>query len=116
MKNKYLIIIGLVFFLAVAVQATETTFEFSHKLHIEEAETACLDCHEGVTSSVTSTDQLLPTMEVCEGCHDAGDVDDMSGLEKTESVLDFPHTLHVSDDNCLTCHNGMAGKESVTET
>ncbi|OQY28283.1 MAG: hypothetical protein B6244_07710 [Candidatus Cloacimonetes bacterium 4572_55] len=85
--------------------------KFSHKIHVGQ-EVGCEDCHDDVMSSDKSADYLIPDMEVCYGCHEKDDVDDLSQLPKIADYrVDFPHKTHAEEGDCLTCHDGIQEKE-----
>lgn len=61
---------------------------FDHTTHMSESmQLACVDCHEGITSSETASTLSLPSREVCAGCHRSTAEHAGRGLER-----------------CTTCH------------
>ena len=45
---------------------------FPHSRHGDSVGLTCLDCHGGAETSTATADVLLPTIEVCRGCHGRG--------------------------------------------
>ena len=97
---------------------------FSHKYHLTEAETECSDCHEKAETSTKGTDDLLPEMETCYGCHDEDDSecaqchkqpDDPVLLPRIESYsVKFNHKKHMDESiACTVCHTGISSKDQV---
>jgi len=127
-----LLIVGM-FVLLVATtyvtQSRETTVvqdrssetKFSHKFHLQEAGMACVDCHEGATTSTNSKDHLLPTKATCQTCHEEQLQSDCTFCHTSDDPttyqkftipardLNFNHALHVGEQKlaCETCHQGM---------
>jgi hypothetical protein len=66
---------------------------FSHALHLDGDEMACLDCHDMVEDSMRSTDSNLPLEETCFECHDPNEA-----MEDPEAA--DPKA------SCDTCHPG----------
>lgn len=82
---------------------------FSHRLHVDELEISCLDCH---TESGTVD---IPSMESCESCHDVDDdsqcgvchtyPEEPAAFESGHRDYRFDHAVH-SDEGleCGHCH------------
>jgi hypothetical protein len=101
-------------------------YNFSHKLHAVDNEIPCLDCHSGVEQSPNARTRDLPTMKVCQQCHemeiagkkcgvchiDAEHLEEairkgtVPKLVRYEHPLNFSHQDHVPrvEENCLRCH------------
>lgn len=90
---------------------------FDHRLHVEDAEVACEDCHTGVAASTSLAETLRPAMEVCGACHDVEDTDgcgtchlsaeEPAGYAPHAPVVDlFSHAAHVGRMDCAQCHGG----------
>lgn len=118
MKNLGYVLICLALLLAFQVQAADddATMTFSHQLHIDGMEMGCLDCHGNAVESEQATDNLMPDMDSCYGCHEPEDISDLSSvLKDTEYIGNFSHAIHADEDNCLNCHAGVEAKEYVGE-
>jgi Cytochrome c7 and related cytochrome c len=63
---------------------------FSHRLHLQQG-LSCLDCHTAVAGSTKVADNLLPTKQVCLGCHDNA----LIPAPPATSVSKFSHALHL---------------------
>jgi hypothetical protein len=100
---------------------------FSHRLHMEDAGTACADCHEPAAESTTGADNLLPDHDVCSACHEVEEpdecgtchtnADDPEGLVYITgySAL-FPHATHLEGGfECVDCHAGIEAAEPDDE-
>lgn len=96
------------------------TLIFSHRLH-NEVEAGCIVCHAKADSSLQPSDNLLPGMEICYGCHDRetactlchSNTDHAGGYARvTRSIARFPHSRHRSENRpCISCHQGLETKE-----
>jgi predicted CXXCH cytochrome family protein len=116
---------------------------FSHRLHLGMG-LECLTCHPGAAGSAKVEDNLLPTKQVCLGCHEQMEVP----APPTTNLAKFSHALHLkmgdvapflaaaidhknyfeipggdtlwirshlnSHNPCQACHRGMTESESVT--
>jgi len=101
----------------------KTELIFSHKLHVEDQELQCSDCHGGAAESEAGLDNLLPEMAVCSDCHDVDDdnecatchsnPDDPQEVPRIETYSRmFSHKRHIDADvACESCHAGMAQVE-----
>ncbi len=127
MKSKYLYLIVFVtasVFLAFTykgggengAQTNKDIIKFSHSLHSEAMD--CASCHEGVASSKSLTDRLLPEKSMCESCHDVEDEENCDlchyeevyePLVQKKSELIFDHSFHLQDQKmeCESCHKGF---------
>ena len=117
------------FFLVVMIAWAQQAFQpiqYNHKIHIEDVELECLDCHLNATSQARA---MIPNFEVCSECHD-DDSDNEEILKVVEyinremnipwlqvhSVPDyafFSHRRHVvlGQLECISCHGDVAGME-----
>lgn len=120
MQRGWIILPFVLIILATCLQAQQKDkIIFSHKLHVQDQEVECLDCHGKVTESVKSTDVLLPDMQTCYNCHDEDETpcskchtnpDDPGVAPRLKGFKSkFPHKMHVKEDgsNCLSCHKGV---------
>jgi hypothetical protein len=122
MKLSALIRTILLFLLIAAVSScfymvkNNSSMVFSHTLHLE-MEIECLTCHEGIENSENDLNSHLPSMNVCEECHEevneAGSCSmchpDLAikpdSLHERSTNLTFSHKLHVEMDvECNVCH------------
>lgn len=102
-----------------------STIKFSHELHVTDMEVECLTCHEAASTSTQSSDVLLPTMDVCGGCHDVEDDetcatchvnDNYDAFTNPKRPIAFNHKLHVGKGvECARCHGDIAKSARATE-
>ncbi|APF17073.1 cytochrome c family protein [Caldithrix abyssi DSM 13497] len=107
------------FLLVSSALAQEDQIIFSHQLHVQQQEIACLDCHGKAIESENWQDVLMPEMQTCYSCHDEEETpcsachtnaDEPAIARRLEGFNSrFPHKLHVDKEgnNCLTCHKGV---------
>jgi hypothetical protein len=119
------ILLSSILAVAAGEAETESGVVFSHKLHIEDAEMGCLECHAAVAESEAGTDNLFPEKDVCADCHEVEDeeecgvchtnTDDPMGYPYIEQYSPyFSHVQHGgAESDCATCHAGIANKENV---
>lgn len=90
--------------------------KFDHRLHTQDAEIKCQDCHTAVMNSVSSKDNLNPKKEVCAGCHDVNDKKECGlchydnvykKLRASVNELNFSHKQHVAQKQCTDCHKDL---------
>jgi hypothetical protein len=114
--------------------------QFSHKLHLQ-LKKQCGDCHAAVATSTSPQDNLLPSVAVCQPCHDSRVI----RAPRPTPVTHFSHAQHVklgnispliaaaidkrtylsdigdirshlnSTNACLACHRGIDTSEHVTD-
>ncbi len=103
------------------------TITFSHKLHVQEEDLDCTDCHEGVEKSA-SIDQkrFIPGKAVCKDCHEEalkkkcvlchknpGQPEGWGRAVVRTAGVRFSHAKHLSLKDkkleCASCHAGVAG-------
>ena len=123
---RFKLIILLVPILLLMAQEKSSIF-FQHKLHVEDAELACEDCHTGVTDADAKTWDIFPKMAVCSDCHDdTADDGDCSlchsspDLQQSynkfweSSGLGFSHKKHlVESADCSKCHSYINDDEEI---
>ncbi|MFH1278100.1 MAG: hypothetical protein ABIK65_06955 [Candidatus Eisenbacteria bacterium] len=102
------------------------TIHSPHDVHEENA-VECEVCHEGAYSSMAGTDNLLPGMDVCAGCHDVEDtaacgqchVDQAAPATTPRHTMVagfFPHRTHVEKGMaCAACHGDPAKDPAIPE-
>jgi len=129
--NKFPLIFFLLTIFSLGIQNTvggnppQSTLKLSHKLHVVDQEIECKTCHQQVAESKLGTDDLLPTMEVCSGCHDVEDNEncgmchtDTRNINRLPRIQDynkkFSHSFHLAKDlQCKTCHQNVVNKTKV---
>ncbi len=135
--NKFLLItltiIIIIFITLLAVLPSQPKIKqpisFVHKIHIEDAELTCVDCHQYVETLAAAT---IPSIDICSDCHSdepLGDSPEEIKLlkyinegksipwQKIYSVPNhvyFSHRRHVTigDIKCDSCHGKV---EELTE-
>lgn len=102
---------------------------FNHRIHIEEAELECDECHD---TDAEGADRF-PTLEICADCHDVEDEDEapevvalLTGVAQrpegarwfvnnsNEEII-FAHAKHEGID-CAKCHGEVAKSEMTTRS
>ncbi len=69
---------------------------FDHEVHVKELGVACVQCHTTATTSVRSSDRLLPAPSAgCDGCHDV-----------SHAKLDDVRSGSDPSGRCELCHTG----------
>ncbi len=76
---------------AAAAQAPRP---FSHRLHLQ-LKLECVSCHTAASSSTRQEDNLLPSKEVCRGCHQNVTI----GPPPSTRLSRFNHQLHLKLGN-----------------
>lgn len=98
------ILLGLSLVIAFSYAAAAEK-PFSHRLHIEEEELDCSDCH-AATGSEQASDDLNPSEATCRECHDPGKV--RTQWPAVARELLFSHKRHITFGlECLDCHAGV---------
>ena len=120
MRSRFQIIIVLFLFLSLnnLFGSQDDRIIFNHSFHIEEAESNCEECHEGVNSTEKISWSSFPDMDMCLNCHDGDTADEdcekchtnpddalsFSDYWKRTST-DFSHELHTNFiADCSKCH------------
>jgi hypothetical protein len=130
MRSKRVVLgIGILLALLIVLIAAYVVFAaaptptqpilFSHLIHAQEKQIACVYCHEGVTFRATAG---IPSVEKCMGCHKTVDTDNPEIVKLTNywnnqqpitwvrlSYLPdhvyFTHQMHIrAGFQCTTCH------------
>lgn len=122
---KGVLFILVVFLVSLSVlgmmQTPDVGIRFSHKLHESEVGLVCADCH-AVAESQSASDDLIPGHDNCYICHEEDDTEcsychtnegEPQGLPDLHYIAKFPHAPHVEDDNCATCHAGIAASTTA---
>lgn len=100
---------------------------FSHRLHVEDVEITCAECHPNATTGEVGSDVFLPARGSCADCHD---VEDQSACGTCHASTDepprcglvvackaFSHEQHTRErPECSTCHKGIECAENSRET
>jgi hypothetical protein len=103
--------------------AADQPVQFNHKLHVQEQELACTDCHEGTETRARAG---FPPDDFCRGCHEealgespeeARLVELLQGgvplawhqVTRVADYVLFSHRRHVALGNidCSVCHGDM---------
>ncbi len=126
-SNKLLIFLIVIGFIALVSCKENAGLKFNHRLHVEENEMACEDCHQAQEGKMS-----LPDMDKCSECHDI-DVDNPSkdcllchtpksaendyAVEQKESPKSyadviFSHEFHEGIE-CSSCHKGIEKNENI---
>ncbi len=116
-RSRYLIalsVLALALALVLGASSGEKAFNFSHGLHVAEAEMACEDCHD------LTAESAMPNHENCGMCHDVEDMDgcgmchvDVDNLEAIKFVSWYPtfaHDRH-AEYSCDQCHGALTDME-----
>ena len=121
-----LLLILTIIFVSGATKAQEVELLFSHKLHAEDVEASCTDCHAAADTSSLSSHNLLPDMDTCYNCHDTDaecslchkDPDNAVAYPRiTTYIAKFPHVKHVSQEiECSTCHANVAKSDNIFDS
>ena len=124
-----IVLIMIVLIVLGAHRTITQPISYSHKIHIEEADLTCVDCHLYVETMPSAT---IPNIEICQDCHSdepMGDSPEEVKLlkyieegkripwQKIYSVPDhvyFSHRRHVTigEIACSNCHGNV---EELTE-
>jgi hypothetical protein len=101
--------------------------QYNHKLHIEEADLTCLDCHPNTN---TLSRASIPNISICGDCHDDVESENINQRKVAEFVVNgvnipwvqvhsvpdhayFSHRRHVTlaQIECTVCHGDVAQME-----
>lgn len=110
-----------------ALRGGERGLVFSHALHVQQEELACVSCHESAEAEEAPG---MPAPDSCAVCHDELDAeraperavaqlfDGASFRAVRASQLDdevrFTHLTHVKAvGDCAACHRGIAASEAI---
>lgn len=127
-RNPLFFTLFLLIILTISCSRSETykqPIAYNHKLHVEEADLGCLDCHKGVLTHRKAT---IPNIDVCIECHEEA-MTESKEEEKLVSYISenrqipwvqvhrvpdhayFSHRRHVSLGKlgCQECHGNVAG-------
>lgn len=109
--------------LSADVEDKKSDLKFSHASHITEHDVECATCHPNAATSTSGTDDLLPSEETCNQCHDKKDTKCEFCHTTDKPVLmprvkdfssKFNHKLHIDNGaKCETCHAGVEKKQSI---
>lgn len=123
MKKPIIIFVFISLLSTSYVASQDVELIFSHKLHAEDVEAGCTDCHQTAGESEQPSDNLLPTMETCYTCHDEDtdcglchkDPDNAVVYPRiTEYIWKFSHAKHANQDvECTVCHVGVESSSNI---
>jgi Cytochrome c7 and related cytochrome c len=117
--------IGLLIFLVSQVSAGVDGLQFDHRLHIEDAELACADCHAFALTQEPSPTERPVSKQSCADCHDVEDQsacntchsnDDYSIRRDQQLIAGFSHLNHACRKlDCSLCHSGIATSKTLAK-
>jgi hypothetical protein len=98
--------------------------QYNHKLHVEEADLTCLDCHPNAETLARAS---IPNIQICSDCHDDTESENMEERKVAEyGSMDahipwvqvhivpdhvfFSHRRHVklAQIECMDCHGDVS--------
>jgi hypothetical protein len=101
--------------------------QYNHKLHVEEADLTCLDCHQNINTLARAS---IPNISICGDCHDDTDSENSEERKVAEYVVKganipwaqvhkipdhayFSHRRHVklAQIECIDCHGDVTQME-----
>ncbi len=105
----------------VIFPAQQLPVTFSHARHLAK-KIACDFCHDKAPSSTKSSDNLLPSRDVCETCHPPNTKDpersigaDLARIVLPAPNLKFDHSAHVKKGvGCTRCHAAVERVDLAT--
>lgn len=124
------LVFGWIFFPPMMYSSTEQPLQFNHKIHKEEADMECADCHPFRDDGTFAS---LPTLEQCAECHE----EPIGESEAEKAFVDeyvtpgkevfwyvysrqpmnafFSHVAHVKTGGftCEECHGDHGDSESI---
>ena len=83
-----ILLIGLAFYLTP--DEIVQPIAYNHKIHIEEAELGCIDCHIYYEETVYAT---IPALEICTDCHGDEPISDSSEEIKLIEYINEEHEI-----------------------
>jgi predicted CXXCH cytochrome family protein len=110
------LILALVASAAVAFRASgRSPKPFPHAKHLE-AGLECANCHAAAESENLKS-SLLPTIEVCQGCHEESDLKEWGWSKipaRKSGFRNFSHQAHLAQDvTCGSCHSTVADRTEM---
>ncbi|MBU1702055.1 MAG: hypothetical protein KJ970_01450 [Candidatus Eisenbacteria bacterium] len=122
-KAGTLLALSLTFLLVSQEVAGVERLSFSHRLHIEDAELTCADCHAIRGEGESMAGYRRAGMQACANCHDIEDDagctlchsdKEISPSYDLPSIQYFSHVNHSGDRfDCAACHPGVAQSETL---
>lgn len=106
------LLVGLLALISFAIGSGNDPINFSHPLHVEDAEMGCEDCHMTIMETQLGDRIDGPGHDVCESCHDVDDDCDMCHNGDPDALpvrfagdryTAFAHGVHM-DQVCESCH------------
>ena len=123
----FLISVTLLDTFAISSDLDEQPIKYNHKIHLEEADLTCLDCHQNATSQARAS---IPNISFCGDCHDdvgSENPEERKLAEYVSNGIDIPWVqVHVVPDHayfshrrhvtlgqldCSECHGNVAQME-----
>lgn len=111
-----------------ATRGPEQPIPFNHKFHSGDLQLDCMYCHAGTERSGTG---VVPSMDICMGCHviagtglppveemremyRAGEVVEWQWVNKLPEFVQFQHRPHLRNDiECAECHGPVEEMDRV---
>jgi hypothetical protein len=106
---KILLILSCIIIASALIGASpqqgDQPVQYNHKVHVEEADLACLDCH---LNAETLARASIPNIQICSDCHDDTESENMEERKVAEYVsMDAPIPwvqVHIVPDHVLFSH------------
>jgi hypothetical protein len=101
--------------------------EFNHRVHFEEEELECIDCHEAVLKADDLQNMILYSLESCNDCHDEPGYDTSYTFTVSDTGFPMPfsfrpgclklsHRIHHEQEvACRDCHGDWKAKNVKAE-
>lgn len=128
---KILLILSCITLVGAIIGASQhegsQPIQYNHKLHVEEADLACLDCHQTANILARAT---IPNISICGDCHDDIESENIEERKVAEYVINeanipwvqvhnvpdhayFSHRRHVklAQIECKDCHGDVSQME-----
>ncbi len=110
-----------------ATRGPEQPIPFNHRFHVTDLQIDCMYCHTGTERSVSG---IVPSMDVCMGCHRvagtglppveemremdaAGEVIEWNWVYKLPEFAQFSHKAHLRNLECQDCHGPVEAMDRV---
>ncbi len=124
-KSAIILVIWLLALLVSHVDADVEGLHFDHRLHIEDAEMTCADCHTFALTQEPSPTERPVSKQSCADCHDVEDQsecntchgnDDYSIRRDQQLIAGFSHLNHACRKlDCTLCHRGIATSNALAK-
>lgn len=128
LNTLFILLLGVsLWVIAAWAKRSDQPIRYNHKLHVEDADLQCIDCHLNVENQARAS---IPNIEICGDCHDDLEAENPEERRVAEfvnkstripwqqihSVPDyayFSHRRHVklAQIECTACHGDVAQME-----